>query len=110
MIDVSRPPEYASTTFSRMTFPHIDLLVFAYNLILRLRLAALRSGFRQEASARPLCRIARASLRLNFLTHDCSLWMRCACRCPGASARSLFEYAYGFPPGRTRSTAENQSR
>src|SRR5215831_20754737 len=48
MIEVSSPPEYASTTFSRMIAPHRIFCLLTTDPSTA-RQAALRSGFRQES-------------------------------------------------------------
>src|SRR5579859_255805 len=105
--------------------PHKNLLVIVtIDPSTARRLAALRSGFRQESPAHPLptqhaniaraedpgCGNAHASLRLNSFTHDCSLWARCACRCPAVKVKLPSECACGSLPGQTRWTAANRSR
>jgi hypothetical protein len=114
------PP--CASTFSRMIAPYAIFHLFTIDpstarlpphsaqnrRALGTPVAALRSGFRQEAPAHPLHGIAHASLRLNFLTHDCSLRAWRACRCPAVKVRWLSGCACGSPPGQRRWSAESR--
>src|SRR6185437_5038772 len=109
MMEVSSPPEYANTTFSRMIAPHRILLV-PYNGSFDCAPGGASLRISAGVSCSPATRDRSRSLRLNFLTHDCSLSARCAYRCPAVKVKLLSECACGSPPGQKQSTLVNRSR